>query len=204
MNRILFSAAFLLISISAYAQSVGAPPEPCRLKVAQAPAVRGVRLGMMVDELFPLFPGTGDSGAIRSTLSAAEAYPQFGDVTLGIGPSNYPSKDRFAGIDSYLLRLFDRRIVGLTVIYDRFPTGARWNNTDDLIERFSKSLPLPGPKDWPQDSTNPRKILKCDGFEVVVTGGDQVTIGFYAQGWEGIKRERLAAFEEQKRRDFTP
>jgi hypothetical protein len=204
MRHILSSAACLLFAISTYGQSASPLPEPCRLKVAQAPAVRGVKLGMTIEDLFPLFPGTSDSVPIRNMLAAAEGYPKFGDTTLGLSPSNYPGKERFAGINSYMLRLFDHRIVGLTVLYDRFPTGARWNNTDDLIQRFSDSLHLPGPKDWPQDPTNPRKTLKCDGFEVIVTGGDEAVISFYAQGWEGMKRERLAAFEAQKRREFTP
>ncbi len=203
MRHILVSAAVLLMAISTYGQTERSP-QPCTLKIAQAPAVRGVKLGMTIEELFPLFPGMSDNGSIKYTLASDEGYPNFGEAYLGFTPSNWPGKERFAGINSYHLRLFDHRIVGVSVTYDQFPAGARWRNTDDLIQKFSESLHLPGPQNWPSETANPRRTLKCDGFEVAITGGDQANISFYAPGWEGVKRERLAAFEEQKRRDFTP
>jgi hypothetical protein len=193
----------LLIAISTYGQS-DSPPQPCTLKLSQAPAVRGVKLGMTVDELFALFPGSSDSLNIKQTLSAAEGFPKFGDAYFGISPSSWGNKERFAGINYYSLHTFDRRIIGLSVQYDGFPSGARWKSTDDLIQRFSDSLHLPGPKEWGPDPNNPVKKLKCDGFEVTVSAGDQASIYFYTSGWEGPKRERLAAFEEQKRREFKP
>jgi hypothetical protein len=48
------------------------------------------------------------------------------------------------------------------------------------------------------------KKLICDGFEVAVSAGDRGSISFYTNSWEGIRKERLAAFEEQKRREFKP
>jgi hypothetical protein len=206
MRHILVSASVLLIAISTYGQS-DSPPQPCTLKLSQAPAVRGVKLGMTVDELLPLFPGSSDSLGIKNVLSAAEGFPRFGDTTFSISPSSWGNKEWFAGISSYFFHTFDRRIIALTVQYDGFPSGARWKSADDLIQKFSDSLHLPGPKEWapdPNNPYNPIKKLKCDGFEVTVSAGDQGSIYFYTGGWEGTKRERLAAFEEQKRREFKP
>ena len=204
MKHILLSAFLLLAAISTYGQTDGPPPEPCRLKLSQAPAVRGVKLGMTVDELLPLFPGITDTSGINRMLSAAEGYPHFGDASFSIGPSSWANTDRFAGISSYFVHTFDRRIIALGVQYEGFPTGARWKDPDDLIQRFSDSLHLPGPKDWAGGPTNPNRTLKCDGFEIQVSGGDQASIRFYTRSWEGTKTERLAAFEAQKRREFKP
>ena len=203
MRHIVLSASVLLMAISAYGQSDSS--QPCTLKLSQAPAVRGVRLGMTVDELLPMFPGSSDSVAIKQALSSAEGYPQFGEGQFGIDPSNWGNKERFSGINAYYFDVFDRRIVGLTIQYPRFPQGPRWQDPDDLVRRFSESFHLPGPKDWaPEQGDSNRKKLKCDGFEVRVTAGDQSSVGFYYSGWEGTRRERLAAFDEQKRRDFKP
>jgi hypothetical protein len=206
MRQILLFGFLLLSAISTYSQADNSPQQ-CTLKLSQAPAVRGVKLGMTVDELLPLFPVNSDSAGIKDTLARAEGYPQLGGIGFGINPSNWENKERFAGITDYYFYVFDRRVVSFTVRYHRFPDGARWKNPDDLIQRFSDAFHLPGPKDWvPDRSTSPitTEKLKCDGFEVTVSGGDQGSIGFYTNSWEGIRKERVAAFEEQKRREFKP
>jgi hypothetical protein len=201
MNHILLSTFLLLTAISTYGQTESRPQQ-CTLKLSQAPSVRGLKLNMTADELLALLPDSESEG-IKSALTKAEGYPQFGEMAFDTNPSNWANKERFAGISVYNLRFFDRRLVGLFVRYESFPKGARWKNSDDLIQRFSASFHLPGPKDWEGDPSTSRR-LKCDGFEVSVSSGDQTSIGFYALGWDGIRRERLAAFEEQKRREFKP
>jgi len=205
MRHILLSAFLLLTAVSTYGQTGSPPPQPCTLKISQAPSVRGLKLGMTMDELFPLFPGMSDSEGIKQTLSTAESFPKFGDTAFSINPLSWGNKERFAGISDVWVHTFDRRIIGLSVRYDEFPGGARWKNADDLIQRFSDSLHLPGPKEWGPDPYNTSvKKLMCDGFEVAVSAGDRGSISFYTHSWEGIRKERLAAFEEQKRRDFKP
>ena len=202
MRHILVSASVLLIVISTYGQSDKAPP-PCTLKLSQAPAVRGVKLGMSVDDLLALFPGSSE--ILSETLKAAEGYPNFGFTTFAVTPSRYTTKDRFAGIQNYYVRSFDRRVVGLDVTYSTFPMGARWRNIDDLVQRFSDSLQLPKPKDWAKTETYPQEKLKCDGFEIEVSAAnDRAVIGFNERSWEQTPKDRLAAFEEEKRREFKP
>lgn len=200
MRHILFSA-FLLFSISTYGQT--AVPQPCTLKLSQAPAVRGVKLDMTVDELFSVFPGLSEKVAY---LMNSDGYPNFGFVAFGITPSNYSTKDRFVGIEQYYVRLFDRRVVGLDVSYPPFPTGARWRNTDDLVQIFAESLHLPSYKSWVAEETYPRRKLDCDGFQIAISAAnDRANIGFNKNaGWEKTQKERLAAFEEQKRHEFKP
>ena len=205
MKHLLLSASLLLISFAAYGQTNSPPAQPCTLKIAQAPAVRGVKLGMMIDEVLPLFPGSSESGAVKHALSTAEAYPNFGVAQFGLSPVNWGNKERYAGINGYYMVMFDRRIVGLTISYDQFPDGPSWKNADDLIQRFSDAFHLPGPNAWVSEPNGSgRRKLQCDGFEIYVGAGDRNSIGFFTQGWEGTKRERLATFEEQKRREFKP
>ncbi|HYW74467.1 MAG TPA: hypothetical protein VE961_25815 [Pyrinomonadaceae bacterium] len=204
MRVILFIAVILLAGFSTYGQTDD-PPQPCTLKIAQAPAIRGVKLGMTVDELVALFPGSSESFNLKQSLAAAEGYPNFGETGFGIHPANWGNKERFDGITDYYFRLFDRRVFIMSVNYSQFPSGARWKTTDDLIQRFSDALHLPGPRAWGTDPmSSEQKKLKCDGFEVTVRAGDHGTITFYTGNWEGVKRERLAAFEEQKRNEFRP
>jgi hypothetical protein len=204
MRHIFLSASLLLIAVSVYGETDNAPPQPCTLKFSQAPAVRGVKLGMTVDELLLLFPGSSDSDLVKYPLARADGFPQWGETSFGLNPSNWGNKERFTGITEYFFRFFDRRVVLFSARYERFPKGARWSNTDDLIQRFSDSFHLPGPKEWEPEPSGVGKHLKCDGFEVVVTGDDQGAITFYTRGWEGTKKEREAAFEEQKRHEFNP
>ena len=203
MRHIPGSTLLLLIAISTYSQTEN-PPLPCTLKLSQAPAVRGVKLGMTVDELLPLFPGSSYSEVIKGALATAEGFPRFGEASFVLSPVNWGNKEHFAGINNYFFRLFDRRVVLFEARYEQFPQGARWRGPDELIQRFSDSLHLPGPKEWATDPGTSRKHLRCDGFDVTVSAGDQGTITFYTRGWEGTKNEREAAFEEQKRREFNP
>jgi len=146
MKKILFSASLLLMAISVYGQTAGPQPQPCTLKLSQAPSVRGVKLDMTLDELFALFPGSSNEGRITQALSQSEGYDRFGEAGFSIAPTTYSTKDRFAGISVYFVDSFDRRIVSFTAVYDRFPKGPRWHSVDDLIQRFAESFHLPEPE----------------------------------------------------------
>ena len=203
MKHILISVTFLFLTIPAFGQIANA--QPCTLKASQAPPVRGVRLDMMADELFPLFSSsTEDSARIKQSLTAVEGYPHFGYAYFGLNLSDFANREQVAGINYLSVGLFDRRVVSLTVQYERFPKGANWKNTDDLIQKFSDAFHLPGPNEWVNDPGQGRKILRCNGFEVTVSSGDPASIAFVNRDWVQTQKDRTAAFEEQRRRDFKP
>jgi len=203
MKHILISVTFLLLTIPAFGQTANS--QPCTLKPSQAPSVRGVRLDMMADELFPLFSSsTEDSARIKQSLAAAEAYPNFGYAYIGLNLSDFANREQVAGIDYVSVGFFDRRVVSLTVQYERFPKGANWKNIDELIQRFSDAFHLPGPNEWVNEPGLGRKILRCNGFEVTVSHGEQAAIAFVNRDWQQTQKDRTAAFEEQRRRDFKP
>lgn len=201
--KTLITAAFLLFATSTSAQT-SATPAACTLKTPQAPAVRGVKLGMPVDELLALFPGSSD--ILSEQLKGAEGYSNFGYTAFTLTPSRYTTKERFAGIETFNIRSFDRRVVGLDVNYYAFPAGSRWRNIDDLVQKFSDSLHLLSPKDWIRNEYLPQEKLKCDGFEISVSSvNDRAEISFNEdRSWEQTQKQRFAAFEDEKRRAFKP
>ena len=204
MRHLLVSVVFLFLTISLQGQTAGMPTPPCRLKTSQAPAVRGVKLDMTADELVSLFPGLDDRLNLKQRLSQAEGYSSFGYFVFNIDPASYSTKDKFAGIALYGVQLFDRRVVTLYVYYPTFPSGARWQNIDDLVQRFADSLHLPHAQDWTYESSTQKRLM-CDGFVIVVNSdNDRAVITFDDARWVQRQKERLTAFEEQKRREFKP
>src|SRR2546421_25329 len=209
MKQLVATAGFVLsTALSVYSQTPAPQTSlhPCTLTLAQAPSVRGVRLGMTVDEFLALFPGSNDDGQVKRALSQADGYPQFGKAFFGVTPANYATKDLFGGISFYTVQSFDRRIVQLNVIYEGFPNGPKWKNVDDLIQKFAESFHLPGAKDWLlEPSTSDRKGLACNGFQVwASTANDRSNLTFFHNDWIPTQKERLARYEEQKRSEFKP
>jgi hypothetical protein len=76
------------------------PPKPtCKLTLAQAPAIRGLRLGMTSDELFAIFPANEREEFDRAQqLKSAELPPNYGFTSFRFPISNYATKEQFTGI----------------------------------------------------------------------------------------------------------
>jgi hypothetical protein len=144
-----------------------APPPPpiptCKLTLAQAPVIRGLRLGMTSDELFAIFPGNEREEFDRTQrLKSAELPPHYGYTSFQFDLSRYATKDRFTGISSLSFGLFDRKVVSINANYSDAP---EFDHTGQLIEIITRQFGLPEFKDWPsysQHVSNPS--LACDGF----------------------------------------
>src|SRR5262245_14564835 len=98
------------------------PPPPqkstCKLTLAQAPVIHGLRLGMTSDELFAIFPANEREEFDRAQrLKSAELPPNYGYTNFQFSLSNYATKDRFTGISSITLGLFDRKVVTIDADY---------------------------------------------------------------------------------------
>src|SRR5215207_1984346 len=69
------------------------PPQnsACKLTLAQAPNIRGIRLGMTTDELFSIFPATSDDEQfVRSKkLKEAPGAPGYGWTNFSFHPPAY-------------------------------------------------------------------------------------------------------------------
>src|SRR5215475_8819535 len=92
------------------------PPKPtCKLTLAQAPAIRGLRLGMTSDELFAIFPAKNDREEFDRSqqLKSAELPPNYGFTNFQFFIPNYATGDRFTGISSLYIDIFDRKVVSI-------------------------------------------------------------------------------------------
>ena len=160
-------------------QTAGMPkPEPpppqkptCRLTLAQAPVIRGLRLGMMSDELFAIFPANERQEFDRAQqLKSAELPPNYGYTYFQFNPSNFATKDRFMGIGSLTFGLFDKKVVSIGATYSPAP---QFDGPGQLMGIITGQFGLPEFKDWPgynEYLDNPS--LSCDGFTFQVNANN--------------------------------
>ena len=206
MKRTFLAAICTLIALSAYGQTqtTASGVSPCTLNLAQSPAVRGVKLGMNVDDLLQLFPA---STAIRSSIATADGYPHFGSVEVFINPSEYSTRDRFMGIQDFRLVLLDGRVTRYQVEYQQFPFGPTWRKVSDFVTRLAESFKLPSATNWDEDQNTPsQRRLRCDGFQIVASNLNlqgQLTVSTLEPAYKKVQ-ERQAALDEKLRSEFRP
>ena len=210
MKRIFLTAAiFALAVLPAYGQTQTTPPgkSPCTLAAARAPAIRGVKLGMKIDDVLALFPGSAEKDEIKSVIAKADGYPNFGIVSIFVGPGEYSTKDRFAGIAAFRFVFFDGRVNQYEVEYESPPGGPAWRRVDDWVTKLVDAFGLPAVTDWTVDQDIPsRKSLKCDGFQLQASNLNfrgNLTVSTLDPPYKK-QQERQAAFEEKMRREFKP
>ena len=176
------------------------PPNPkCKLTLAEAPAIRGLRLGMTSDEIFGIFPGNEREELERSQkLKSAELPPNYGYMRFPFDLSRYATKDRFTGISYIEVGLFDKKVVQLSA---RYPNIPQFDNIEQLMEIITKQFGLPEFKDWPGYQrywSNPS--LSCDGFTFQADG--YLTINMTDPSYTKILEERRLADLAKKREGF--
>ena len=209
MKQIFLAAVLMSTSLAAHGQVQTTPSgiSPCTLAVAKAPAVRGVKLGMKIDDVLALFPGSAEKDEIKSTIAKADGYPNFGIVSIFVGPREYSTKDRFAGIADFRFVFFDGRVNQYEVEYESPPGGPAWRRVDDWVTKLADAFGLPAVTDWTVDQYIPsRKSLKCDGFELRASNLNfrgNLTVSTLDPPYKK-QQERQAAFEEKMRREFKP
>lgn len=139
----------------------------CALTMAQSPSVGGLKLGMTVEQMLALFPGSREDNDIRATLSRpANA---FGVTNFIIRPEKYASKAKFAGISQINVALLDGRISNFYVGYNE----TEWKHVDEFVTKFSRGTSLPAPDAWEAyvGMDNQLKTLKCKNFEISIFAG---------------------------------
>lgn len=209
MKRIFLAAILTLTALAAYGQTQTIQPgiSPCTLAVAKAPAVRGVKLEMKIDDVLALFPGSAEKDETKSAIAKADGYPNFGIVSIFVGPREYSTKDRFAGIADFRFVFFDGRVNQYEVEYESLPDGPTWRRVDDWVTKLVDAFGLPAVTDWTVDQNMPsRKSLKCDGFQLQASNLNfrgNLTVSTLDPPYKK-QRERRAAFEEKMRLEFKP
>lgn len=141
----------------------------CSLKMAAAPVLNGLKLGMTPDEVLALFPGSKDDAEVKTHL--ARPLSQFGVSELIIRPAKFESKEKFAGINNITFSLLDGRVSSFNLAYN----GPAYPHVDEFVTKFVAGTSLPPADQWqayPGMDTQ-MKTLTCKDFEIrVFTGGE--------------------------------
>ena len=169
----------------------------CGLTEATAPGIRGLKLGMSVEQVTALFPGSTKRKETREALVRAKTGS---DVVYVTFEPEDGGKDQNADVASFSAGFLKGRVIGISVQY----LGPEWKNVDEWIAKLSETLGLPGVNNWqPGPSETPNKVLRCSGIEIEAAmegGGGSITI----RSTENRSDSQDRAREEKKKRDFKP
>jgi hypothetical protein len=137
--------------------------EPCRLERAVAPDYGGVMLGMKLDALAQMFPGSEDLQ--KGTQTAAGASKPFvaslGMLELGV------RKDQFRDVAELVLTFLNGTLHRIDV---RYRQPVPWREVTEFSAEASRRLAVPADS-WGGPSADAEKqsrVLDCRGFSVVV------------------------------------
>jgi len=197
MKTLLLCAIVLCVVSTSAAQTPSASPQvagDCKLKLAESPIIRGIRLGMTVDQALEVFPK--DSKALRMRIES----PRFGAQLLGIDPQNTEDKENFSGVRYVHLGFLDGELNFYTISYN----GPSWRNEEQFASRVAETLKLPGVDSW--RTVGGRKALTCDGFQISLqlSSGNTIEVRNMVKDINKIVPEREEATREQARRSFKP
>lgn len=195
------SVFVLMILAVVTSSALGQTPteQKCSLTLAQSPVIRGLKLGMDMDEVLRQFPGRSEDPYVRSALLSADS--QFGLVKFHAPTYQYKSEKRFEGISQFDFEFLDKRLTSLSVQYQ----GPEWNNVDEFVSKVAEPFNLPSASYWTPTNGSHGKTLKCAGFEVwVFVGGGSSSLQVRNPAAEQIRRDRQTEAKERARKEFKP
>ena len=203
MKKLLLVALVLGSACSAAGQTPNGEPQAaseCKLKLSQAPVIRGISLGMNANQVLALFPGSEKNETLIRRLSE----PRFGLITADVVPSYYGSKEKFEGVRSVTFGFLDGELNFFALMY----SGPVWESDDQFAAKVAESLDLPAGKKFWRVSVG-GKTLACDGFEVLArmpteNSGPMIEIRNLEKDVNRIVRERDQAVKDKARRAFKP
>ncbi|HEX7316822.1 MAG TPA: hypothetical protein VF297_23170 [Pyrinomonadaceae bacterium] len=157
-NVILLAAALLCCGLNVMARE-----EPCKLERAVAPDYGGVMLGMKLEELARMFPGSEDlqKGARGAADPSKPFVASLGGLELGV------RKEFFGDVNELLLTFIGGALHRIDV---RYRQPAPWREVTEFSAHASKRLAVPadawgGPS---KDEEKQSRVLDCRGFSIVV------------------------------------
>lgn len=141
-------AFVFLVVLLALPVSLRAQDENCRLNSADAPALRGFRLGMS-----PAEARTVAGNKLKIKIKREGSF--FGYFIEERAP------DFLVGVRALYLRFLDARLFQIEIFYESAPSVA---TLDELIAQTSAQTNLP-PNLWTRK--HDRATIACDGFSLV-------------------------------------
>lgn len=138
-------------------------PSACRLTAAQAPQVRGLRLGMSLNEFLAFFPENRPD--IQYQLVRFENPQNYGVNGLNLDQPIKFAGDAFKGISGIRGTFVDKRLRSFDLSYE----NTRWATIDEFIDKLGEFFSLPKASTWtllPQGEASPIKIVRCIDVEL--------------------------------------
>lgn len=183
-----------------------APPPRCQLTIDQAPAIRGFRLGMDVNEILALMPEGVEKFNVKTMLEKASRPPGYGLTDFSISRNQVlPTQanlERFAGVEDFRFFILDNRIVEINVKYSSLSSRERPNWTaQSWAAKIVQAFSLPDLSFW-DTKVYPRRIT-CSGFSASINHSDQ-SVGIRDTSFQKTIDQRRAAEQERMRREFKP
>lgn len=159
LSKILLLASALLCGVS----NVAAQDAPCKLERAVAPDYGGVMLGMKLEELARMFPGSEElqKGAQAAPDPSKPFVASLGGLELSI------RREQFKDVNELLLTFLDGALHRIDVRY-RQPVA--WRGAAEFSLEASRRLAVPTDA-WGEPASDAEKqsrLLDCRGFSVVV------------------------------------
>jgi hypothetical protein len=184
----------------AYGQTGG-----CSIKLDQAPSLRGIKLGMSLNQVLDLIPGSREDRMVTNLLEAARrGHPDasYQKISFSFSAYTYQSLPMFNNLQHITVRTLDDRVTDISVSY----ASPSWDRVDDFVAKVAESLNLPGVKEW-EGLDKRSKNLKCQDFEVHVFADDtnpdsSITLSDLTA--ERKIAERKKAVIEKARKEFKP
>jgi hypothetical protein len=134
--------------LSVAALSVSAQTEDCRLTLNEAPALRGLRLGMSPDEVRNL-----SGGKLKIKIKREGSF-------FGYFIEEHPP-EFFNDVRALYLRFFDSKLFQIEIFYE---LSASVRSLDDFTAQISSQTNLL-PVFWKREHN--RAVILCDGFSLV-------------------------------------
>jgi len=137
--------------------------------MTDVPVIEGLKLGMTVDEILGLFPGSKEDAELRTAVSAPQG--RFGNSSWLLIPSKYRSAANYKEVSRLTFTLLDGHVSSFTVSYN----GPEWPHVDKFIETFVAGKNLPAADQWEpfEGMDTQMKTLTCDGFSIRIFHGGE-------------------------------
>lgn len=134
----------------------------CKFSQKTIPALYGIQLGMSVEEIVTLFPGSVEDARIQEALESSKASnaPPLTRILI----ENKTNKQELSEVKRIFFQFSSGRLFSFNVDY-RAP---QWNSADQFIDKRGQLLNLSGADSWEAVEGNSKfsKYLICDGIEI--------------------------------------
>ncbi len=207
----ILSVKILLLAIVcpiAWGQQSVKRESKCTLARAQAPALRGLKLGMSQAEVLARFPGSKVKDFINyyKKQGVTQINIKFVDPTdenkgkyafTELDKSRFPE---FDDVESLSIEFLDKRIYEIKLIYD---DTIAWKDTNEFVARVFQALKLP--KVWQRNSDLfDTQNLECMGFRMHAWIDSKPTNAAHLWLTDTLAEQRIQWRVTNQRRTFKP